>query len=73
MLPLQGSRLDPWSGNRDPKSHVAWPKKKKKGNLEMSGLGVDVRLTGGDLELKLRTRAIDVVRPILTFTRSINT
>lgn len=39
----------------------------------MSGLGVDVRLIGGDLELKLRTRAIDVVRPILTFTRSINT
>ena len=69
MLPLQGSRFDSWSGNKDPKSYVAWPKKKKKGNLEeMSRLGVDVWLTAGTW-----SRAVDVVRPILTFTDSINT
>ena len=47
-------------------------KKKKRKPGEMSGLGVDVQLTGRDVELKLRTRAVDVVRPILTFTDSIN-
>ena len=67
----RGSRFDPSSGNYDPESHVAWPKKKRI-REEMSWLDVDVWLTGGDLELKLRTRAVDVIRPILTFIHSIN-
>ena len=30
MLPLLGPRFDPWSGNQDPASYMAWPKKKEK-------------------------------------------
>ena len=63
MIPGQGTKI--------PKA--IWPgQKKKRKPGEMSGLGVDVQLTGRDVELKLRTRAVDVVRPILTFTDSIN-
>ena len=63
MIPGQGTKIPKaiWHGQK---------KKRKPG--EMSGLGVDVQLTGRDVELKLRTRAVDVVRPILTFTDSIN-
>ena len=64
MIPGQGTKI--------PKAIWHGQKKKKRKPGEMSGLGVDVQLTGGDVELKLRTRAVDVVRPILTFTDSIN-
>ena len=30
MLPPQGHRLEPWSGNKDPAHCSVWPKKKKK-------------------------------------------
>lgn len=40
---------------------------------EIPGLGVDIQVTGGNGDLELRTRAVDVIKPTSTFIHSITT